>query len=175
MRTLCDYHAARSLRFRSRHLFYRHSNRRLNGVLRPNEKFPEMKALADYVHSKGLKIGIYSLPGSKTCARVEGTWKDGSRTHNHSIPDATCRNNQYNAKRSSARSSPICVNSNDQLRRAAAALQDLRLKTMYADARTTIPPKAFAITRPFRRLALGARGSSISSGRRQSRAEDLPA
>jgi len=26
-----------------------------------------MKALADYVHSKGLKIGIYSGPGSKTC------------------------------------------------------------------------------------------------------------
>jgi alpha-galactosidase len=27
-----------------------------------------MKALADYVHSKGLKIGIYSSPGPKTCA-----------------------------------------------------------------------------------------------------------
>jgi alpha-galactosidase len=26
-----------------------------------------MKALADYVHSKGLKIGIYSGPGTKTC------------------------------------------------------------------------------------------------------------
>ena len=31
-----------------------------------------MKALADYVHSKGLKIGIYSSPGPKTCARVRG-------------------------------------------------------------------------------------------------------
>jgi alpha-galactosidase len=39
-----------------------------NGVLKTNEKFPDMKALADYVHSKGLKIGIYSGPGSKTCA-----------------------------------------------------------------------------------------------------------
>jgi alpha-galactosidase len=39
-----------------------------NGVLQTNEKFPDMKALADYVHSKGLKIGIYSGPGSKTCA-----------------------------------------------------------------------------------------------------------
>src|ERR1039458_3629520 len=39
-----------------------------SGVLHTNEKFPDMKALADYVHSKGLKIGIYSGPGPKTCA-----------------------------------------------------------------------------------------------------------
>ena len=39
-----------------------------NGVLHTNEKFPDMKALADYVHSKGLKLGIYSGPGTKTCA-----------------------------------------------------------------------------------------------------------
>jgi alpha-galactosidase len=39
-----------------------------NGVLHANNKFPDMKALADYVHSKGLKIGIYSGPGNKTCA-----------------------------------------------------------------------------------------------------------
>jgi alpha-galactosidase len=38
-----------------------------NGVLHTNAKFPDMKALADYVHSKGLKIGIYSGPGTKTC------------------------------------------------------------------------------------------------------------
>jgi alpha-galactosidase len=40
-----------------------------NGVLHTNSKFPDMKGLADYVHSKGLKLGIYSGPGSKTCAR----------------------------------------------------------------------------------------------------------
>ena len=39
-----------------------------DGVLHTNSKFPDMKALADYVHSKGLKLGIYSGPGSKTCA-----------------------------------------------------------------------------------------------------------
>ena len=39
------------------------------GVLHTNSKFPDMKALADYVHSKGLKIGIYSGPGTKTCGR----------------------------------------------------------------------------------------------------------
>lgn len=44
-----------------------------NGVLHTNEKFPDMKALADYVHSKGLKLGIYSSPGDKTCARFEGS------------------------------------------------------------------------------------------------------
>jgi len=39
-----------------------------DGVLHSNAKFPDMKALADYVHSKGLKLGIYSSPGPKTCA-----------------------------------------------------------------------------------------------------------
>ncbi len=36
-------------------------------------KFPDMKALADYVHGKGLKLGIYSSPGPKTCAGFEGS------------------------------------------------------------------------------------------------------
>ncbi len=36
-----------------------------NGVLHSNAKFPDMKALADYVHSKGLKLGIYSSPGRR--------------------------------------------------------------------------------------------------------------
>ena len=42
-------------------------DRDADGVLHTNAKFPDMKALADYVHSKGLKIGIYSGPGNKTC------------------------------------------------------------------------------------------------------------
>jgi alpha-galactosidase len=44
-----------------------------NGVLHTNSKFPDMKALADYVHSKGLKIGIYSGPGTKTCGGFAGS------------------------------------------------------------------------------------------------------
>jgi len=37
-------------------------------------RFPSgMKALADYVHSKGLKFGIYSDAGTKTCAGRPGT------------------------------------------------------------------------------------------------------
>jgi len=43
------------------------------GVIHPNSKFPDMKALADYVHSKGLKLGIYSSPGPKTCEGLAGS------------------------------------------------------------------------------------------------------
>jgi len=43
------------------------------GNIHPNAKFPDMKALADFVHSKGLKLGIYSSPGAKTCAKYEGS------------------------------------------------------------------------------------------------------
>lgn len=44
-----------------------------NGVLQPNAKFPDMKGLADYIHSKGLKIGIYSSPGPRTCQGLPGS------------------------------------------------------------------------------------------------------
>ena len=44
------------------------------GNIHPNKKFPDMKALADYVHSKGLKLGIYSSPGPNTCAGYEGSY-----------------------------------------------------------------------------------------------------
>lgn len=43
------------------------------GVLHANERFPDMKALGEYIHSKGLKFGIYSSPGAKTCAGYEGS------------------------------------------------------------------------------------------------------
>jgi alpha-galactosidase len=47
-----------------------------NGEITSNEKFPDMKALADYVHSKGLKIGIYSSPGPRTCqGRYAGSYQ----------------------------------------------------------------------------------------------------
>ncbi len=44
------------------------------GAIHANRKFPDMKALADYVHGKGLKIGIYSSPGPKTCGGYEGSY-----------------------------------------------------------------------------------------------------
>jgi alpha-galactosidase len=45
-----------------------------SGVIHPNAKFPDMKALADYVHSRGLKLGIYSSPGPRTCAGFAGSF-----------------------------------------------------------------------------------------------------
>lgn len=56
-------------------------DRDTEGNIRSNEKFPDMKALADYVHAKGLKIGIYSSPGPKTCGGYEGSY-------NHEEQDA---------------------------------------------------------------------------------------
>ena len=44
------------------------------GNITSNKKFPDMKALSDYVHAKGLKLGIYSSPGPNTCAGYEGTY-----------------------------------------------------------------------------------------------------
>ncbi len=44
-----------------------------NGVLHPNAKFPDMRALIAYVHGKGLKFGIYSSPGTTTCADNTGS------------------------------------------------------------------------------------------------------
>jgi alpha-galactosidase len=44
------------------------------GNIHPNSKFPDMKALGDYVHSKGLRLGIYSSPGPKTCGGYEGSY-----------------------------------------------------------------------------------------------------
>ena len=51
----------------------RDSNERL--VADP-EKFPHgMKAVADYVHSKGLKFGMYSCAGNLTCAAYPGSFE----------------------------------------------------------------------------------------------------
>jgi alpha-galactosidase len=58
--------------------------RNAEGKLEPNHKFPDMKALADYVHSKGLKLGIYSSPGPRTCAGYPGSYghaKQDARTY----------------------------------------------------------------------------------------------
>lgn len=48
-----------------------------NGRLVPNpEKFPNgMKAVADYVHSKGLKFGMYSCAGNLTCGGYPGSFE----------------------------------------------------------------------------------------------------
>lgn len=51
------------------------SSRDANGEIAPNERFPDMPALVDYVHSRGLKIGIYSSPGPRTCGGFQGSYQ----------------------------------------------------------------------------------------------------
>jgi len=51
------------------------AGRDAEGKILSNKKFPDMKALTDYVHGKGLRIGLYSSPGPKTCAGYEASYK----------------------------------------------------------------------------------------------------
>jgi alpha-galactosidase len=51
------------------------------GHILPNPRFPDMKSLAEYVHGKGLKIGIYSSPGPWTCGGCVGSF-------DHELQDA---------------------------------------------------------------------------------------
>ncbi|HEY4789469.1 MAG TPA: NPCBM/NEW2 domain-containing protein [Bacteroidales bacterium] len=44
------------------------------GYIIPNSRFGDMKSLADYVHSLGLKIGLYSSPGPWTCGGCAGSY-----------------------------------------------------------------------------------------------------
>ena len=50
------------------------AQRNAEGVLQTDSRFPDMKALADYVHARGLKFGIYSSPGPETCAGYAGSY-----------------------------------------------------------------------------------------------------
>lgn len=52
-----------------------------DGTIRTNKKFPDMNALSDYVHSLGLKLGIYSSPGPLTCAGY-------TASYGHELQDA---------------------------------------------------------------------------------------
>lgn len=49
-------------------------SRDANGNTQSNSRFPDMKALADYIHSKGLLFGLYSSPGPRTCGGYEGSY-----------------------------------------------------------------------------------------------------
>jgi hypothetical protein len=46
-----------------------------DGKITPNSKFPDMKGLTDYVHGLGLRMGIYSSPGPRTCGGFLGSWQ----------------------------------------------------------------------------------------------------
>lgn len=53
------------------------------------QKFPSgMASLATYVHDKGLKLGLYSTPGTKTCANIYGGYAGGAGSLGHETADA---------------------------------------------------------------------------------------
>jgi alpha-galactosidase len=45
------------------------------GRILTNPRFPDMKGLVDYIHSQGLKAGIYSSPGPTTCGGCVASWQ----------------------------------------------------------------------------------------------------
>ena len=47
--------------------------RNKDGTIRTNKNFPNMKGLTDYIHSLGLKAGLYSSPGRTTCGGYAGS------------------------------------------------------------------------------------------------------
>jgi len=53
-----------------------------NGMIRSNPSFPDMRGMTDFIHSLGLKAGLYSSPGPTTCGGCEGSW-------GHEMQDAT--------------------------------------------------------------------------------------
>ena len=44
------------------------------GVLHPNDRFPDMKALGDYIHSQGLKFGLTASAAPRSCNGMEGSY-----------------------------------------------------------------------------------------------------
>ena len=46
-----------------------------DGRIKTNAKFPDMKAMADYIHSKGLRAGLYSSPGPSTCGGYTASYQ----------------------------------------------------------------------------------------------------
>jgi alpha-galactosidase len=62
------------------------AQRAADGSIVTNAKFPDMKALSEYVHGLGLKFGIYSSPGPQTCGGFLGSWQ-------HEAQDARSYNN----------------------------------------------------------------------------------
>jgi alpha-galactosidase len=49
--------------------------RAADGTISTNKRFPDMKGLTDYIHSLGLKAGIYSGPGPTTCGGCTASWE----------------------------------------------------------------------------------------------------
>jgi len=50
------------------------AERDAKGRVNSNPRFPDMKAMTDFIHGLGLKAGIYTSPGPKTCADHVAAW-----------------------------------------------------------------------------------------------------
>ena len=66
------------------------TKRDAQGNLQNNPKtFPSgMKAIADYVHAKGLKFGLYGDRGKRTCHHYNSKWDSQSGSNGHEEQDA---------------------------------------------------------------------------------------
>ena len=66
------------------------TKRDAQGNLQNNPKtFPSgMKAIADYVHKKGLKFGLYGDRGKRTCHHYNSNWQSESGSNGHEEQDA---------------------------------------------------------------------------------------
>lgn len=66
------------------------TKRDAQGNLQNNPKtFPSgMKAIADYVHSKGLKFGLYGDRGKRTCHHYNSNWQSESGSNGREVQDA---------------------------------------------------------------------------------------
>jgi alpha-galactosidase len=52
-------------------------------------RFPQgLRAVADYVHARGLKFGIYESPNARTCAQIGGTYPGSTGSAGHEALDA---------------------------------------------------------------------------------------
>jgi alpha-galactosidase len=49
--------------------------RNRSGRILSNKRFPDMKALTEYIHKKGLKAGLYTSPGPTTCGNYIGSYR----------------------------------------------------------------------------------------------------
>jgi alpha-galactosidase len=49
-------------------------SRDASGMINPNRRFPDMKAMTAYIHGLGLKAGLYTSPGPRTCAGFYGSY-----------------------------------------------------------------------------------------------------
>ncbi len=68
-----------------------------NSALQPNEKFPDIKGMFDYIHSLGLKVGLYSTPYISSYAGYVGAASDyekGGETHESIMENRRAFNHQ---------------------------------------------------------------------------------